>query len=176
MSQPNSTAELLWPRYDSPQDLADIEALPLTARGLPESTYALLRRAAASWPDHPALRVLRDAEHWRHPVTVTYGELLADVHRTANLLHHLGVGRHTAVALIAPNCAELITATLAAQLAGIAAPINGALSTEHVTELMHRAGARVLITASPELDQASDRKSTRLNSSHSRASRMPSSA
>ncbi|MGC7372231.1 acyl-CoA synthetase, partial [Mycobacteroides abscessus subsp. abscessus] len=41
----------------------------------------------------------------------------------------------------------------AAQLAGIAAPINGALSADHVTELVQRSGARVLIAAAPQLDQ-----------------------
>ena len=38
--------DLLWPRYAEPADLAAIEAVPLAARGLPESTYALLARAA----------------------------------------------------------------------------------------------------------------------------------
>ena len=52
---------------------------------------------------------------------------------------------------MSPNCAELITATLAAQLAGIAAPINGGLSREHIAELLRRSGARVLVTAGPEL-------------------------
>jgi fatty-acyl-CoA synthase len=70
-------------------------------------------------------------------------------------LHDLGIQRHNAVAIISPNCDELITATLAAQLAGIAAPINGALSADHITELVSRAGARVLIAAAPELDPAS---------------------
>ena len=62
--------------------------------------------------------------------------------------------RTDAVALLAPNCAELITATLAAQLAGIAAPLNGALATAHLGELLDRSGARVLITAGPELAEA----------------------
>jgi fatty-acyl-CoA synthase len=80
--------------------------------------------------------------------------LLADVHRTANMLRDLGIGRHDAVALISPNCDDLITATLAAQLAGIAAPINGALSHDHIAELVQRAGSRILIAAAPELDAA----------------------
>ncbi|MCW2557841.1 MAG: acyl-CoA synthetase (AMP-forming)/AMP-acid ligase [Mycobacterium sp.] len=46
----------------------------------------------------------------------------------------------------------MITATLAAQPAGIAAPINGALSRDHIAELVRRAGSRILITAAPELD------------------------
>ena len=148
------TAELLWPDYATPDDLAVIESVPLQARGLPETTYALLARAATLWPDRIAVSVLPDAERWRQPARRTFAQLLADVHRYANLLHELGVRRTDAVALMAPNCAELITATLAAQLAGIAAPLNGSLSTAHLGELLRRSGARVLITAGPELAPA----------------------
>ena len=50
-----------------------------------------------------------------------------------------------------PNCDELVTATLAAELAGIAAPINSGLSGEHIAELLRRSGARVLVAAGPDL-------------------------
>ncbi|BBZ54426.1 hypothetical protein MPHO_14180 [Mycolicibacterium phocaicum] len=143
---------LLWPSYSSPNDLATIESVPLSERGLPSSTYAMLVRAAKLWPERIAVTVLPDGTRWEHPVRRTFGELLHDVHQSANLLYHLGVQRGDAVALIAPNCDELITATLAAQVAGIAAPINGALSPEHVSELVRRSGARVLITADAQLD------------------------
>ncbi|MFD6412392.1 hypothetical protein [Nocardia asteroides] len=43
MNQP--TAQL-WTRYELPMDLAAIESVALADRGLPESTYALLTRAA----------------------------------------------------------------------------------------------------------------------------------
>ncbi|MEQ0558490.1 acyl-CoA synthetase [Amycolatopsis sp. NEAU-NG30] len=145
------TGASLWPRYAEPADLAAIEAVPLADRHLPESTYALLCRAAAWWPDRPATTVLPDAERWREPVRRTFAELLADVHRYANLLRELGIRRGDAVALMSPNCADLIPATLAAQLAGIAAPLNGGLSRDHLTELLRLSGARVLITAGPEL-------------------------
>ncbi|NBH03574.1 acyl-CoA synthetase [Amycolatopsis sp. SID8362] len=145
------TGASLWPRYAEPTDLAAIEAVPLAERGLPESTYALLQRAAAWWPDHPATTVLPEAARWREPVRRTFAELLADVHRYANLLRQLGIRRGDAVALLSPNCADLIPATLAAQLAGIAAPLNGGLSRDHLGELLRRSGARVLITAGPEL-------------------------
>lgn len=145
--------DLLWPCYRGPEDLAAIESIPLSQRGLPVSTHALLHRAARMWPDRPAVTVIPDTTRWREPMRRTFSQLLADVHRTANLLADVGVGRTDAVALIAPNCAQLITATLAAQLAGIAAPINGALSADHVTELVQRSGARVLIAAAPQLDQ-----------------------
>ena len=61
------------------------------------------------------------------------------------------MGRGDAVALMGPNCAELLTATLGAQLAGVAAPLNAALSPAHLGELLRRSGARVLVTAGPEL-------------------------
>jgi fatty-acyl-CoA synthase len=144
--------DLLWPRYAEPADLAAIAAVPLAARGLPESTYALLARAAARWPDRTAITVLPDATRWREPLRRTFAELLADVHRCANLLHRLGVRRGDAVALLAPNCAELVTATMAAQLAGIAAPVNSALHSGHIAELLRRSGARVLVAAGPELE------------------------
>ncbi|WP_020102040.1 acyl-CoA synthetase [Mycobacterium sp. 360MFTsu5.1] len=156
------SANLLWPRYSSPTDLADIEAVPLSERGLPASTYALLARAAQMWPDRIAISVLPDGERWEKPVERTFGQLLHHVHQSANLLRDLGVQRHDAVALIAPNCDDLITATLAAQLTGIAAPINGALSPEHVSELVRRSGARVLITADAQLDASASAVADRL--------------
>lgn len=146
-----SDENLLWPAYTGPEDLAAIEAVPLEDRGLPESTYALLARAARLWPHRTALTVLPDAERWREPVHLTFAELLDHVHRYANLLHRFGVRRGDTVALMAPNCAELIAATLAAQLAGIAAPLNGGLAPAHLADLLRRSGARVLITAGPEL-------------------------
>jgi len=147
--------DLLWPRYATPADIAAIESIPLAQRGLPESTYAALQRAATQWPQRIALTVLPDASRWTEPECRTFAQLLSDVHKTANLLRDLGVQRHDAVAIISPNCDELITVTLAAQLAGIAAPINGALSIDHIAELVTRAGARVLVAAAPELDAAS---------------------
>jgi fatty-acyl-CoA synthase len=149
-TEPMAT-DLLWPDYATPDDLAAIESVPLHARGLPETTYALLARAVTLWPDRIAVSVLPDAERWQQPAQRTFAQLLADVHRYANLLHELGVRRTDAVALMAPNCAELIPATLAAQLAGVAAPLNGALSPGHLGELLRLSGARVLITAGPDL-------------------------
>ncbi|MFC0447233.1 acyl-CoA synthetase [Rhodococcus jostii] len=146
------TACTLWPTYDHPDDLPEIETVPLESRGLPTSTYHLLARAANLWPDRTALTVLPGAARWREPVHRTYAQLLADVHRSANMLHAHGLRRDDAVALMSPNCAELITATLAAQVAGIAAPINPGLSADHMAELLRRSGARVLVAAGPELD------------------------
>lgn len=141
-----------WPRYSNPDDVVEIERTPLSERGLPASTYELLCRAAQLWPDRTAAAVLRSTEHWQDPVKLTFAELLADVNRIANLLADVGVGRQDTVALLSPNCQELISATLAAQAAGIAVPINPGLSEDHIAELLQRSGARVLVAAGPDLD------------------------
>ncbi|MFD9547930.1 acyl-CoA synthetase [Nocardia salmonicida] len=147
-------SDRLWPTYATPADIDRIEQIPLGERGLPATTYEMLHRAALSWPDRPAVSVLPDGQRWRDAARHTFARLLAEVHRAANMLHDHGIRRGDAVALIAPNSDELITATLAAQLAGIAAPINGSLSDEHVGQLIRRAGARVLITSESETDPA----------------------
>src|SRR4029078_6126748 len=46
--------DLLWRRYASPGDLSVIEAVPLQDRGLPQTSYALLTRAATLWPERTA--------------------------------------------------------------------------------------------------------------------------
>lgn len=146
------TDALLWPAYSHPDDLTDIETIPIEDRRLPRSTYQLLTRAADLWPERPALLCLPDATRWMEVSLRTNAQLLAEVHRTANLLHANAIRRSDAVALLSTNCAELIAATLSTQLAGVAAPINPGLSPSHIRELLRRSGARTLIAAGPELD------------------------
>ena len=148
------TAELLWPTAYGPEDLAAIEAVPLAERGLPETTYAALARAAELWPDRTAAICLPSAERWEEPSPRTFAELLSDIHRVAGLLASFGVKRRDAVALAAPNCEELLTAVLAAESVGIAAPINPALAAQQVVELVRLSASRVIVAAGPELDPA----------------------
>lgn len=56
------------------------------------------------------------------------------------------------------NCDELVTATLAAQLAGIATPLNGGLSRAHLAELLRRSGVRVLVTTGPSSPRTCGRR------------------
>jgi fatty-acyl-CoA synthase len=144
--------DLLWPPAAGPSSLDEIERIPLEQRGLPESTYELVARAARLWPDRPATSVLADGEHWQTPATRTFAELAGDVHRAAGALHEVGVGRGDAVAVISVNCATLLSVLLAAEAAGIFAPINPELSVEHATELVRLSGAGVIVASGPELE------------------------
>jgi fatty-acyl-CoA synthase len=145
-------SDLLWPVYDQPGALTAIESIALEDRGLPASTYDVLARAAALWPDRPALTVLPSAGQWKRGETVSFAQLRDQVHRIANLFHRHGVRRSTAVGLLTPNTGLLPAALLAAQFAGCAAPVNPALAAEHAERLLRLGGARILVAAGPELD------------------------
>ena len=118
----------------------------------PASTYQLLLDAATAWPDGIATQWIPDPADHSHCLSWTYAELAGTVTRIANALTALGVRRADAVTLISVNTSMLYAATLAAQAAGIAAPVNPALSAERIAELIRRTGSRVLIAAGPELD------------------------
>ena len=60
--------------------------------------------------------------------------------------------RRDAVAILSVNCGELITALLAAEAVGVAAPINPALAAGPAAELVRLSGAKVIVAAGPELD------------------------
>ena len=119
---------------------------------LPASTYQLLLDAARTWPDSIATQWIPDPADHTRCLDWSYAELAGTVTRIANALTTLGVRRGDAVTLAGVNTSMLYAATLAAQAAGIAAPVNPALSSERITELIRRTGSRVLVAAGPELD------------------------
>ena len=118
----------------------------------PESTYQLLLDAASAWPDGVAAQWIPDPGDYTRCLAWTYAELAGTVTRIANALTALGVRRPDAVTLSSANTSMLYAATLAAQAAGIAAPVNPALSGDRMCELIRRTGSRVLVAAGPELD------------------------
>ena len=147
-----TSTELLWPAAAGPDDLAGIESIPFAERGVPETSYAALARAAELWPDQTAISVLPDAERWEQPVTRSFAEFSSDVHRVANAFASLGVNRGDAVAVLALNCLELLSVVLGAEAVGVYAPINPALGDEQAAELVRLSGADVIVAPGPELD------------------------
>ncbi len=118
----------------------------------PELTYQLLLDAARAWPDGIATQWIPDPAAYTSCLTWTFADLAGAVTQIANGLASLGVQRPDAVTLCGPNTSMLFAATLAAQAAGIAAPVNPALAGERIAELIRRTGSRILIAAGPELD------------------------
>jgi fatty-acyl-CoA synthase len=119
----------------------------------PASTYQLLLDAARTWPDSVATQWLPDPGAYTDCLAWTYAGLAGTVTQIANALIALGVRRPDAVTLSAPNTSMLYATTLAAQAAGIAAPVNPALSDDNLAGLIRRAQSRVVVTAGPELNE-----------------------
>jgi fatty-acyl-CoA synthase len=122
------------------------------AAAVPESTYELLASAARAWPDAVATQWIPEPADYARCREVTHAELAGTVTRIANGLARLGIGREDAVTLCGPNCAGLLAATLAAQAAGIAAPVSPALGADQIAGLIRRTGSPVLIAAGPEAE------------------------
>jgi fatty-acyl-CoA synthase len=117
------------------------------------STYELLLDAAATWPDGVATQWIPDPADHPRCLTWTHAQLAGQVTQIANALTALGVRRSDAVTLYGVNTSTLYAATLAAQAVGIAAPVNPALSGEHLTQIIRRTGSRVAVAAGPEIDE-----------------------
>ena len=132
-------------------------------------------------PDVPVTDfVLRHAERLRdRPAiidgptgrTLTFGDVADRVKRVATALYRLGFRKGDVFAIYSPNVPEYAVIFYAvASLGGINTTVNPLYTAGELAKQLQDCRARFLITVPP------DRKSTRLNSSHSRASRMPSSA
>ena len=84
-------------------DIAAIEAIPLSERALPESSYAALVEASKRSPDGQALSFFLSADRLDEAHVWTYAELVADVTRAANLFAALGAAADRPVAYVLPN-------------------------------------------------------------------------
>lgn len=130
------------------ETLADVEAFERTA--LAEQfpftdSYNLLMNSARRFGDDAALEFLLQGLPDEPVQTVSFAQLGAQVTRTANLLHSLGIGQDDAVSIILPILPQTHFAIWGAQAAGIANPINPMLEAEHIAEIMAAAGSKVVI-------------------------------
>ncbi|MFG1687958.1 acyl-CoA synthetase [Nonomuraea sp. NPDC049269] len=126
-----------------PEDLPLVEAVPLTERDLPASTYELLARTATATPDAPALHLLGEGAD----ATWSYGELLTRVHQAANLYTSLGLMPGGTIGLLLPNSGHTYAALLGAQAVGVANPVNPMLAEQHIIDIFTLTRAEILVVA-----------------------------
>jgi acetyl-CoA synthetase len=80
--------------------------------------------------------------------TITYGQLLVDVSRFANVLRGLGVGRGDRVAIYMPMIPELTVAMLACtRIGAVHSVVFGGFSSDALRDRIVDAQARVVLTA-----------------------------
>ncbi|RZL00747.1 MAG: acyl-CoA synthetase [Rubrivivax sp.] len=130
--------------------LADVVALEKSPpRDLPASTYEMIQRGVRLNPKAPALSFFLRTQDHKRPEVWTYENLLANIHRAANLFHELGVDKDQVVAFVLPNLPETHFTIWGGQAAGIAYAINPLLEASAIAELLRAAKARVLVTLAP---------------------------
>src|SRR5271166_6459982 len=115
---------------------SDIEAIPLSERALPESSYAALVDASKRSPDAEALSFFLSADRLDEAHVWTYAELVADVTRAANVFAALGVAAERPVAYVLPNLPETHFAIWGGEAAGAALAVNPMLEPRQVADIM----------------------------------------
>lgn len=130
-------------------DIEAIEALPLRDRGLPPTTYDVFVAGAKRWPDRKALSFFPTADTYQRAQTWTYAELLAEITRTANALHALGVSAEHPVAYVLPNLPETHFTIWGGEAAGVVLAVNPLLKPDLIVEILRTAKVRVLVTLAP---------------------------
>lgn len=137
------------PPITSLRDIELIEQVSLQQRGMPDSTYELIRQSARRAPDAIAMTFLMQGTADETPWQLSYGELLAQVTRTANAFHRLGVRPGKAVSFLLPNLPHTHFTLWGGEAAGIVNAINPLLDPEHIAELVRAADSEVLVTLAP---------------------------
>ena len=133
-------------------DIAAIEAIPLSERALPESSYAALVEASKRSPDGQALSFFLSADRLDEAHVWTYAELVADVTRAANLFAALGVAADRPVAYVLPNLPDTHFAIWGGEAAGAALAVNPMLEPRQVADILRFARASILVTLAPALN------------------------
>lgn len=131
------------------QDIQQIESTPLSDRGLPESTFDLIRRTAQASPHAPALSFILQGTAEEAPLHLNYTELLGKITQTANAFHRLGLRPGKAVSFLLPNLPQTHYTIWGGEAAGIVNAINPLLDAEHIAELIHASDSELLVTLAP---------------------------
>ena len=131
------------------RDVEEIERTPLVQQHSFQNTYDIFVHAAKTWGSEVALQFLLTGADDEHPFQLTYAQLLAQITRTANLFHRLGIGPTDVVADVLPNLPQTHYVIWGGEAAGIVAAVNPFLESSQIAELLRAVKARVLVTLAP---------------------------
>ncbi|MBU1902836.1 MAG: acyl-CoA synthetase [Proteobacteria bacterium] len=133
------------PRIATLSDILEVEKIPIEQRLNFFNTYDMLRHGAAIDPEAPAISFFLSGADYSRPMRLTYREFLANVTRTANLFHDLGVGPGDVVSYLLPNLPQTHYVLWGGEAAGIVNPINPMLEPSTIREICLAAGTKILV-------------------------------
>jgi fatty-acyl-CoA synthase len=126
-------------------DVETIEKVPLKERLRAFNTYDLIKNGVAVNPDATAISFLLNGDLYESPMAVTYREFLAQIHRTANMFHDLGVGPGDVVSYLLPNIPHTHYVLWGGEATGIVNPINPLLEADTIKDICLAAKTKVLV-------------------------------
>lgn len=126
-------------------DIKAFEQTPIDERLNYLTTYDLLKHGAGIDPAAPAMSFFLSGDQYDQAMTVSYDDFLANVTRTANLLHDLGIGPKDVVSYLLPNLPHTHYILWGGEAAGIVNPINPLLEPATIAHICKAAGTKVLV-------------------------------
>ena len=130
------------------RNIGDIEAfekITIEKRLNVFNTYDLLKKGAAINPDATAISFFLSGVSYDQSIQVTYRDLMANITKTANLFHDLGIGPQDVVSYLLPNLPQTHYVLWGGEAAGIVNPINPLLEPATIVEICQAAGTKVLV-------------------------------
>jgi fatty-acyl-CoA synthase len=126
-------------------DIEEFEKIPLEKRLDIFNTYDLIKKGAAIDPQATAISFFIAGDKYDQPMQVSYRDLMANITRTANLFHDLGVGPDDVISYLLPNLPQTHYILWGGEAAGIVNPINPLLEPAIVAEICRAAGTKILV-------------------------------
>lgn len=126
-------------------DLEAIEKIPIRERLPFFNTYDLIKHGAAIDPDAIAISFLMSGAQYAHSTQITYSDFLAQITRTANLFHDLGLSANDVVSYLLPNLPHCHYVLWGGQAAGIVNPINPLLEPSTISDICKSANTKILV-------------------------------
>jgi fatty-acyl-CoA synthase len=133
-------------KVETVTDTKAFEKVPIDERMDVFNTYDLLKKGAAINPDAPAISFFLTGDSYDQPMQINYREFMAQINRTANLFHDLGIGPNDVISYLLPNLPQTHYVLWGGEAAGIVNPINPLLEPATIAEICKSAGTSVLVS------------------------------
>ncbi len=126
-------------------DLEAFERVPIKERMTSFNTFDMLQKGVAINPDAFAISFFLSGDTYDQPMQITYRNFLAQVTRTANFFHDLGIGPGDVISYLLPNLPQTHYVLWGGEAAGIVNPINPLLEPSTIHEICQSAGTKILV-------------------------------
>jgi fatty-acyl-CoA synthase len=126
-------------------DIEEFEKISLEERMTSFNTFELLQKGAAIDPDATAISFFLSGDQYDQPMQISYRDFMAQIIRTANLFHDLGIKPGDVISYLLPNLPQTHFVLWGGEAAGIVNPINPLLEPFTVRDICQSAGTKVLV-------------------------------